>query len=222
MKILQDPKALLLHQIKNMYVGEINEEHVDRALFEVLKKLDYCFSHVTNKYYHENGEAIFNPLHVCQWTMFLYDMAKEISSYGDTELADKIYGISKCFSSADFYYGIDMPDIWFFDHPQGTVMGRAKYSNYFSFGQNCTVGNSRGIYPVLGEYVAMMVGSRILGDCHIGDHVIFSANSCVLNQDVPSCSIVFGSGKDLVIKPITKDKFFEITSAVFVRDENDK
>ena len=215
MKILQDPKALLLHQVKNLYVGECNEEAIDKALPIVLDKLDNCFSHISNKYYCDGGETIFNPLHVCQWTMFLYDMAKEISTLGDTELSDKLYGLSKCFSSADLYYGVNLPEIWFFDHPQGSVMGRATYGNYFSFSQGCTVGNNKGIYPVFGEHVSLMSDAKILGNCHVGDYVIFSANSFVMDTDIPCESIVFGSGKDLVIKPYSKEKVLELTKAWF-------
>ena len=73
--------------------------------------------------------------------MFLYQMAYEIKGVfpENIDLCDKIYGISKSFSSADIYYEVKMPEIWFFDHPQGSVMGRAEYSNFFSFGQGCTV-----------------------------------------------------------------------------------
>ena len=107
----------------------------------MLGYLDKCFSHIKNKYYHKGGETFFNPLHVAQWTMFLYQMAYEIKGVfpENIDLCDKIYGISKSFSSADIYYEVKMPEIWFFDHPQGSVMGRAEYSNFFSFGQGCTV-----------------------------------------------------------------------------------
>jgi len=53
---------------------------------------------------------------------------------------------------------------------------------------------------VIGENVRMMSGSKILGECIVGDHVVFSANTYIKDTDIPSCSIVFGSSPNLVIK----------------------
>jgi serine O-acetyltransferase len=92
-----------------------------------------------------------------------------------------------------------MPRIFFLDHPIGSVIGRANYGNRFSFTQNCTVGNNKGIYPTIGENVSMMSGSKILGNCLIGNDVIISANAYVKDSDIPSCSLVFAASPNLVI-----------------------
>ncbi len=215
MIINQDPKGLLLHQIKNLYAGGVSDTLIENTYPVVIEKLEYCFSHVKNKYYHRDGNTFFNPLHVAQWTMFLYEMAREISKSGDIDLCDKIYGISKMISSADIFYGVDMPNIWFFDHPQGSVMGRAEYSDYFTFSQCCTVGNNKGVYPRFGKHVSMMSGSKVLGNCTIGDHVILAANSYVLDEDIPAYSIVFGMHPNITVKRITLKKFNELTASMF-------
>ena len=146
----------------------------------VIKRLCYCFSSINNKYYRENSKTVFDVLHTSQWTIFLYMMANEIyKTNGDRKYCDQIYGLSKMISSADIYYQVEMPEIWFCDHPQGSVMGRAKYSNFFSFSQGCTVGNNKGIYPSFGEHVALMSGAKVLGNCHVGHHVILSANTFI-------------------------------------------
>ena len=126
MEIKLDPKAQLLHQINALYLYGGDTAEIDKVFDHVIGRLDACLSHVRNKYYHNNGETIFNPLHVAQWTMFLYMMANELSKNGNTDLCDMIYGLSKMVSSADIFYGVKMPRIWFFDHPQGSVMGRAE------------------------------------------------------------------------------------------------
>lgn len=221
MKITQDAKKLLIHQINSMYIvpgGVIKT--IDSAYPIVLNKLERRFFHIKNKYYHSGGEAKFDPLHVAQWTMFLYEMAHEISKNGSEELCNMIYGLSKAFSSADIYYGVDMPDIWFFDHPQGSVMGRAKYSDYFSFSQGCTVGNNKGAYPTFDKHVTMFSNSKVLGNCHVSDHVIFAANSYILDTDVPSYSIVFGTIPNIIIKSITPQKFNELTGSIFDGDDD--
>lgn len=203
--------------------GVIQKERkaIESVYGAVLLNLDRCFGHVKNKYYHYEGESIFNPLHTGQWTMFLYQMAHQLrkKSADNIELCDKIYGLSKCLSSADIYYEVHMPDIWFFDHPQGSVMGRAAYADYFTFSQGCTVGNNKGRFPSFGEHVSMFSNSKILGNCNVGDHVILSANTYILDTDIPSCSIVFGTSPNIVIKPISMEKFGELTGSMFDSNE---
>lgn len=120
---------------------------------------------------------------------------------GEVEnFAEKIYYLNKILHSIDLFYEVELPSIFFFDHPLGSVMGRAKYSDYFSFLQGCTVGNNKGKYPIIGRNVSMLSNSKILGDCHIGNNVILSANSYVIDTDIPDNSIVFGQGRNITIK----------------------
>lgn len=51
-------------------------------------------------------------------------------------------------NGCDLYHEVNLPHYFTLDHPVGSVMGRAEYGEGFSFGQNCTVGNNKGIYPV--------------------------------------------------------------------------
>ena len=104
--------------------------------------------------------------------------------------------------SADLYYEVELPQVFRLDHPVGSVMGRAKYGNNFFFCQGCTVGNNKGVYPVIGENVSMLSGSKILGKCDIGDNVTLSANSYVKDTDVPANTVVFGSSPKLIFKAL--------------------
>lgn len=178
----------------------------------VIKRIEKCFSAVQNKYYNDHGMIIFSPLHTCQYTLFLYYLANTLFyETGDRSLCDRIYGLSKIVSGMDMYYEINMPNIFFFDHPVGSVIGRAKYRDYFSFSQGCTVGQNKGIYPEFGEKVIMLSNSKVIGKSKIGDNVIISANTYVKDYDIPNDSIVFGSSPNLMIKrnkqEIIKDIF---------------
>lgn len=44
-----------------------------------LKKAEYCFSKINNKYFHKNNSIIFSPFHSGQWLIFLYYMANTAS-----------------------------------------------------------------------------------------------------------------------------------------------
>ncbi len=216
MIINENPIKLVKHQLNNIYINvNYEDELFEEAIEKTIMRMDNCFKHINNKYYNKDSEGYFNPFHVGQWTMFLYTLANELAKYDNKNICDQLYGLNKIFSSADIFYEVEMPKIWFFDHPQGAVMGRAEYSDFFSFSQGCTVGNNKGKYPIFGKHVSMFSNSKVLGDCNIGDHVIFSANSYVLDTDIPSYSIVFGQSPNLVIKRISEEKFNELTGSMF-------
>lgn len=166
----------------------------------VKSRIEKCFDQSPNKYYHRGGEVYFNPFHAGQYTIFLYFYSREVFLSGNSLLADKIYFLNKIMSSCDLFYEVELPDFFMLDHPQGTVMGRAKYSDGLSFSQYSTVGNNKGIYPVIGKNCRMCMNSAIIGDCHIGDNVTIGAGALVKDTDIPSDSLVFGQSPNLIIK----------------------
>ena len=114
------------------------------------------------------------------------------------------------------FYQVDLPEVFFFDHPMGAVMGRAHYGNFFTFGQGCTVGNNHGIYPTFGDSVFMLSDSKVIGNTIIGDNVIIGANAFVKDEVIPSGSIVFGQSPNLIIKEGKMDYVKEYAQGVFV------
>ena len=127
---------------------------------------------------------------------FLYYLSHNLW-LNKSSLCDRIYYINKIMHSVDLFYAIDLPPVWSAEHPLGSVMGRAKYSDGFFFYQGCTVGGTRdreGVlyYPELDTNVRMFANSSILGKCHIGRNAQIGAGALVKNQDVPANSIVFG------------------------------
>lgn len=211
---LRNVKDMLLNQIGNNFFKSIDDEMlISKHLPKVLERFEACISKIDNKYYYkinENGEkeAYFDPLHTCQWLLFLYFTANTIYKY-ETEkkdaarvVCDKIYGQSKTVSGCDLYYEVEMPECFSFDHPTGSFMGRAKFGDFFSFTQGCTVGNIDEVYPVIGKNVIMLSGSKILGNSNIGDNCVISAGTIIKNQNVEANSIVSGKSPDIIIKSI--------------------
>lgn len=215
---LRNVKDMLLNQISNNFFRSIDDEMlISKHLPKALERFEACISKIDNKYYYklnenQEREAYFDPLHTCQWLLFLYIVANTIYKYEDEKkeaarvVCDKIYGQSKTVSGCDMYYEVEMPEIFTFDHPTGSFMGRAKYGNYFSFSQGCSVGNHNEIYPVIGEHVSMQAGSKVLGNSHIGDNCVISAGAMVRDEDVPANSIVYGKSPDLVIKNVNSEE----------------
>lgn len=141
----------LVHkQIDNIFNLENNEKELINNIFQkVLERCERNFSNSSNKYYTNNGITKFNPYHSGQYCIFLYYLSNEVWKNGNSILADKVYYLNKTLNSCDLFYEVELPNIFMLDHPVGSVMGRAKYSDFFSFGQNCTIGNNKGVYPRL-------------------------------------------------------------------------
>lgn len=194
-------EKLLIKQVDNLFLLETQEHDLIKKIFSiVLDRCEYCFSHSDNKYYSKDGVTYFNPFHSGQYSIFLYYFSNESWIQGNSLLADKIYFLNKTLNACDLFYQVNLPRIFMLDHPVGSVMGRANYSDFFSFGQNCTVGNNKGVYPTLGKHVRMCANSMIIGDCTIGSNVTLGANACVKDEDIEANTIVFGSSPNLILK----------------------
>lgn len=195
---------LLQRQIDALFmITEDERSWVSEAMDAALRRAHHCFAHTDNKYYRRHGAVQFNPFHSGQYSIFLYFASNEIFRADPVrrQLADKVYYLNKALNGLDLFYEVEMPDIFFLDHPVGSVIGRAKIGERFTFAQNCTVGNNKGAYPTIGRNVTMMSGAKIVGSCRIGDNVICAGNSYVKDLDVPANSIVFGQSPDNTIKP---------------------
>lgn len=206
----EELSALLRKQLDHLFLLRKGpeEQHLEVCIDKALSKTEHCFKHSSNKYYKLAEETYFNPFHSGQYCVFLYFLSHAIfqSDPAHRSLADRVYFLNKTLNAIDLFYEIELPDVFSLDHPVGTVLGRAKYGNYFSFSQNCTIGNNRGIYPTIGRNVKLLSGAKLIGNSTIGDNVTLSANTYVKDTDIPSCSIAFGSSPNLIIK--SKDQSY--------------
>lgn len=198
---IQEIEKQLIIQLNSVFlISESEKEEIAKRMDEVLGRCERCFKEFSIKYYRKDGEVYFNPYHSAQYTTFLFYFSNSVYKGGNRLLADKLYYLNKMMNACDLFYEVDLPDYFILDHPVGTVMGRAVYGNGFNFSQNCTVGNNRGVYPVIGEHVKMCVNSSIIGDCRIGNRVILGADCTVKDEDIPDDCIVFGQSPNLIIK----------------------
>ena len=193
--------SILYKQLLFFSLLDSEKKTIENNIEKALARVKHNFSFSKNKYYKKNGIVFFSPFHSGQWTIFLYYLSNTIYKLReDSEICDKIYYLNRMMNSCDLYYEVSLPDVFFLDHPVGSVMGRAEYGNFFSFSQGCTVGNNKGIFPKFGNNVIMMSNSKVLGRCAIGNNVIISANTYIKDTDIPDNSIIFGSSPNLIIK----------------------
>lgn len=196
----------LIRQLSNFW--EISTEEIEIIISyedNVLQKCKCCFKRVDNKYYN-SGEI--NLAHSGQWLTFLYYFSNTLYHNQHFGLADKVYYLNKVMHGADIFYSVDLPEVFFFEHPVGSVFGKAHYGKNFFAMQNCTVGGNRDRitgeinYPTIGNNVKMYSGSKILGKATIGNDVVLAANTYVKNETIPDGATVFGQSPNLIIKYI--------------------
>lgn len=183
----------------------ITVEMVESILPKVMRRIEKCFVHVNNKYFFDGKNAIFSHLHGDQYSMFLYLASNEAWSQGvGNDFAAKIFLLNKALHGIDAYFEIELPEIFLFVHPLGTVLGRAKYSNYFMVYQGCGVGSNHDIYPHLAEHVTLRPGSFVLGKSNLSRNCTLAAHSLVLDKDVAENTVYIGNPRDFKTKSIEK------------------
>lgn len=177
-------------------------EHLFEAIQKAEGRVYHCFSNIEKKYFHENGVTQFNHLISDQYCMYLYMLSNNVYiESGDEELATKLYYLNKALHNVDIFYTTNLPNIFLLVHPLGTIIGRAKFSDFFIAYQGCTVGClNEGIFPIFKGNTIMYANSKVLGDCTIGNNVCIAADSTVINRNIPSDKVVIGSAKDGIIK----------------------
>lgn len=201
----------LRHYVEKQLLNLLDsKESIAPYVSKAISRTEQCFRATKNKYYHDNqGEPCFSPFHSGQYSIFLYYLANTIHRYGGSvSLATKVYYLNKILNSVDWYYEIELPNYFGLEHPLGSVLGRAKYSDGFFFYQGCTVGGNKGKYPTLGKNVIMFSNTTVIGNSVIGDNVFISTGSIIKDEVIPSNCIVFGSTPKLIIKSKSKT-FFE-------------
>lgn len=204
-------------QVKNFLCYEVD---ISIYIKEAITRTRNCLLRSANKYcINQEADVPFSVYHSVQYCIFLYHLSRvayEIDKNGMN--AEKFYCLNKMLNSVDVFYEVEFPSIWGTEHPLGSVMGRARYSDFFFFYQGCTVGGNKGCYPMIGEHVIMYSNSKILGNSTIGNNVIISANTYIKGEDIPDDCIVFGRTPDILIRQKSKAKIREMTEHIWPLD----
>ena len=148
-----------------------------------LGRVEYCFSRVRLKGFFADGQARFSHGHCDQYAIFLYYLANTaFREKPGHPVADKAYALNKALHALDAFYEVGLPDVFAVQHPVGTVLGRASYSDYFICYHNCTVGaNLDNDYPSFGRGIVMYGGSRVIGKTAVGDNSFVSTGAIIID-----------------------------------------
>lgn len=163
-----------------------------------IERLEYCFKNIKHNNYSNNEATYFNHLHSDQYTMFLWFLSNTIwNRNNDIDICNKLFYMNKSLNGFSCMYDTELPEIFLLLHTVGTVLGKAKYSNYFISTQGCTIGAHKSIYPIIGEHVSLLPNSSIIGDSFIGNNVSVGINATVYNTNIEDNTVIFvdDSGK---------------------------
>lgn len=227
MKTLQITRAedeILYKPVAGIYGLESDEiDIIKTCQQEAFARTTRCFSKIRDPYYSKDGVC---PYHSGQYLTYLYFLgntvyntylSKKQENQTAQNVCDKLFMTSLTINSADIYYAHKMPDIFYPAHPIGAVLtGKATIGNYFFFMQGCNLGINNGKGPSLGTGIVMWGGSKIVGDCHVGNNVMFGANAYIKDMDIPDNSIVYGQYPNVVIKENRKDEVLSILNERFI------
>ena len=195
----------LTRQLRNLFPDgwSAGRARANKVVESALARMEVCASAVIAKRYRtDTGEPCFSHLHSGQYAAFLYFASHSAArNFGDHELATRLYLLNKALHGLDVYYEVELPDVFVWEHPVGTVLGKAVYGERFVVLQHCTVGGNLQLeYPRIGKHVSLYAGATIIGKCTIGDHVQVAAGARIVDEDVPSGSTVFGTSPNLTIR----------------------
>jgi len=186
----------LAAQIESFFPDAIpvKRHEIQRHIDTIIQRTEVCFSRINNRYFCDEEGVVFNHLHADQYAMFLYLAANTIFCHdGDIPLCEKIFQLNRCLHGIDAFYEINLPEIFLFVHPIGTILGRAEYSNYFMIYQNCGVGSNHNTFPIFAEYVSLHPGASVLGNCRIGKNCKISSGSLIIDRDLEENSVYIGN-----------------------------
>ncbi|TPQ35494.1 serine acetyltransferase [Bradyrhizobium guangdongense] len=178
-----DLASYVRKQLEHLFPDGADLVDLPKFVDLALDRVEHCFSRVRLKGFSVNGEARFSHLHSDQYAIFLYYLSNSVfRERPGHPIADKAYVLNKALHAWDAFYEVVLPDVFAVQHPVGTVLGRANYSDYFICYHNCTVGaNLDNVYPSFGRGVVMYGGSRIIGQTSVGDNSFVSTGAIVID-----------------------------------------
>tara|TARA_R110002124_G_scaffold71080_5_gene190470 strand:+ start:52504 stop:53190 length:687 start_codon:yes stop_codon:yes gene_type:complete len=187
----QELSRYVAMQLSNFFPDQ--QQHsidIDDIMNQALQRISYCFGHIHRKYYQsldDNGKSqtLFNHLNSDHYASFLYVLSNQAWRENKITLAEKLFYLNKALNGFDCFYSVELPEIFMLVHPVGTVLGNAKYQDYLVVYQNVTVGSTlAGVYPEFGKGCILYSKASVIGNCNIGENVVFGANSLLINSTV--------------------------------------
>ena len=187
--------------------GRLDRQHLRQGVESGLERLAHCFAHIHLKYYQRDGEASYDHLNTDQHAAFLYMLSRVLhKTVENTPLAAKVYALNKALHALDVFYEVELPAVFYFQHPVGTVIGRARFGNFLAVYQGVSIGaDLEGRYPQLDEGVVLFGGARVIGRSRIGANSWVAPAAIIMDETFPPDSVLFGMPPATQRRPSRRD-----------------
>lgn len=199
------------------YELEIDDDTFYEIFEKVYTKVLSQHFNINNKFFSTADEGIINFCFLDHYLIFCFRLANHIFiNKLDLKLAEAIYYSSKIRTCTDLYYTANIGDYFIPAHSLGTVMdSRATYGKLFKIYNGVHIGpyNILGVeaekwdHPKFGDGVTLLANSAVYGSTCIGNNVIISARSVVINENIPDNCIVIGQSPKLSVVPYNMSNF---------------
>mgnify|MGYP006083584477 CR=1 FL=1 len=225
MKIFIPNKDTFLNFLqKRLETVDLNISDIKDILDESLNTTFKQLSFVKSKYNKDNHHnIIITVANNCQMCLVYYQLYRnaylksiDINVLDNKKIqykiiADKVYYLNIIDTCLNVLYTVKLPLKTHFEHPQGTIIGNATFSDNSSLQiyQQCTIGGSKSdsiiMYPNINGNLIMYSKSSLLGNTQIKGTVVLSFGTQVYNAGLIENKIVFGISPNLIFKDIKKN-----------------
>ena len=193
------------------YHVEWNEEKVKPIFDEVYETVLKQHSKIANRYYSDaNGGKLFLN-YMDHFVILSYRFANALWKNGEIKLAEAVYYSTRVRGNIDLFYTTDIGPYFIPTHALGTIVdSHVKYGKLFRIYNGVHLGpyNVVGVepkewkHPIIGDYVTLLGGSKVFGNTTIGNNVIVSVNTVIINEEIPDNCIVSGISPNLFFKKL--------------------
>jgi serine O-acetyltransferase len=188
------------------------DQQIKNLFYEVLSRIIDDNGKIKNRWYSNKNKGIFDLAYLDHYLNLCYRFSNEIYRNNfPEELAKAIYYSSRVRCSCDIFYKTEIGAYFHPVHPLGTILTpQSKYGKGLVLYEHVLIGPysvsdkqpENFDRPEIGEGVIIYGYSKIMGKSKIGDNVSISLGTTIINEDIPSNSIVMtGTNGRLIILP---------------------
>lgn len=185
----------------------------DREVLDIFNKsyddLIEQHSHIFNRYYRDGLSGLINLNFLDHYVILAHRFANALWKHSMQSYAEAIYYSLRVRCNIDLFYTTEIDKYFMPTHSLGAVIdSHIRYGKLFKIYNGCHIGpyNIIGVdskewkHPKIGDYVTMLGGAKIFGDTTVGNNVIISVNTVIINEEVPDNCIVSGISPNLVFQ----------------------
>jgi serine O-acetyltransferase len=170
---------------------------------------------IRSPYFSKDGEGFLNQAFLDHYLILCYRVANRLFQEDILlPIADAIYYSCRIRTSTDLFYRAKIDEFFIPVHPLGAVIdSKSTYGlglriyNGVHIGPYDIYGKepSEWEHPELGDGVIVLGHAKVYGNSVIGDNVVISVNSIVINEKIPNNCIVMGASPDIKLIPNMND-----------------